>query len=388
MSNELHVFSDLERTEKDPSKFAESKYSFLNRSAWPACARIREIVNHWFDHYPNEHKADWKARFCSNNDVSLFSAFFELYCHEFCKAHGFEVEVHPSRLPVDSASPDFKLSRAGRDCCYFEATAIFEDKQEAARDKILDPIYDGINSLDIWNWFVSVTASKHSHTAPSMKRLLAEIKRFCDSHDPDGVTTVDSCPEFTFVDRDWHLDISLIPKKPEARVHGRRSLGITAPATGGKWCDGASQVLDKLSKKTKRYKQIELPLIVAVACNDPLIENDDFLEALVGDGIGNGEISTKGSLHGAKLFGIWEGPGGPKNQRLSAVLQVGAVTPWTIASAKAKLWHCPWPTSAIPIDWWRIPQYAIGPSPKTSLVSVGETAADILEVPANLLDDK
>jgi hypothetical protein len=89
----LLVFSQNERTEPRPKRETESSFVYLDNSARPMAAWARDLVESWFTHYPASAQKEWRDRYRSDDDQEHGSAFFELYCHEFLRRHGFSIEI-------------------------------------------------------------------------------------------------------------------------------------------------------------------------------------------------------------------------------------------------------------------------------------------------------
>src|SRR5437867_10408904 len=85
----MKLFEDFPRTHNGFADHTESAFSFLNRSARPASARVREALNAWYERYPEGEKAEFKRRF--QRDFS--DRFFELLLHELLLCMGYQVEV-------------------------------------------------------------------------------------------------------------------------------------------------------------------------------------------------------------------------------------------------------------------------------------------------------
>jgi len=68
-------------------------------------AKIRNLLNKWFDHYPQEDQLSLKTDF--KNDFQ--AAFFELFIHELFKKQGFKLKPHP-KVEGTTKKPDFLVT--------------------------------------------------------------------------------------------------------------------------------------------------------------------------------------------------------------------------------------------------------------------------------------
>lgn len=55
MDQSLRLFDQFERTDHREARRSEPTFEFMNRSAWPACENIRDVLEQWFESYPASH---------------------------------------------------------------------------------------------------------------------------------------------------------------------------------------------------------------------------------------------------------------------------------------------------------------------------------------------
>src|SRR5437016_1395 len=94
----MSLFDRCAREYLGPAAHSEASYSILNRSARPEAQAVRTVLDAWFRCFPNESRADLRARFRRRDKRQHLAAFFELYCYALLNAQGFDVEAHP-KLP-------------------------------------------------------------------------------------------------------------------------------------------------------------------------------------------------------------------------------------------------------------------------------------------------
>lgn len=102
----MNLFDQVERTYMGPASNAEPDFPFLNRSARKEMVKVRNLLEDWFEAFPESSKIDLRSRFRSQDNRQHQAAFFEIYCHALMQGMGFEVEIHPSSNG-GSTRPDF-----------------------------------------------------------------------------------------------------------------------------------------------------------------------------------------------------------------------------------------------------------------------------------------
>ena len=79
----------MERTDPGHARYGEDSFSFLDRVDQRYWERIRNELESWFAGYPDEEKADLKARFRDKSPAQHFAAWWELYLHRLFSRLGF-----------------------------------------------------------------------------------------------------------------------------------------------------------------------------------------------------------------------------------------------------------------------------------------------------------
>ena len=118
----MKLFDECNRTYSKRALYFETRFHFLNRSTWPECARIREVLEIWFSRYPSEHQCELAARFRGDR-WEYEAAFLELYLHELLVRLTYQREAHPqpdaaSQIPelvVHTARGSYERNRIKRD---------------------------------------------------------------------------------------------------------------------------------------------------------------------------------------------------------------------------------------------------------------------------------
>jgi len=118
---------------------------------------------------------------------------------------------------------------------------------------------------------------------------------------------------------------------------------------GMRYVDSSGRLRRSLSQKAKRYgKNLGLPYVVAVNSLDDILEDYDVMEALFGEMRYATSIHTGDTREERAPNGLWRGSNGLQYGRMSGILVIGNLVPWTVWRAPAKLWHHP--DAAYPLD--------------------------------------
>jgi hypothetical protein len=337
------------RTDEGPATYSESHFGYLNRSARAEAVNVRAITSEWFARLPEAARPALRARFRSSNKYDHYAAFTEIYCHELCRALGLTVEM-PSPDPgrASRRSPDFLLDRS----VFLEATiATDESREEMAANARLSRVYDALNRVDSPNFFLRIEVhGAPSHPVPGAE-LRRKVEQFMSSLDPDECLTLiqegglSAVPMLRFTHGGWRIDISPYPKSRDARGRpGIRPVGMTGPAEAYR-VDNRAALRTAVIRKARHYGRLDSPFVVAVNTLNQHLEFIDIMEALFGqerylitvqDGR-SGEPQMERVPNGA-----WFGPRGAVNTRVSAVLIVSSLTPWTLARSSPVLVHNPY----------------------------------------------
>ena len=264
----MTVFPNIKRTYMGWSQHNEDAYHFFNRSAQPKFTAVRNRIEEWFAAYPEREKKALRNKFPKKfND-----AFFELYLHQLFLNMGFNIEIEPE--VSNKTKPDFLLEKDGYKF-YVEAKFIDgESKKGKGVNKQLNSLFDQINALDLGNYYLCIEKLDINvdHT-PSSKKLIKYIKR--------------SVPEDGNEVRELKIDNDEIYFKGSLNYYEGKSLFKGAdsftigfyPPTPANY--PAAKFKDKISKKGKKYGELEHPLLICVGFNLAHILNDEYFEKVL-----------------------------------------------------------------------------------------------------------
>jgi hypothetical protein len=99
-----------------------------------------------------------------------------------------------------------------------------------------------------------------------------------------------------------------------------------------------------IKDKAGAYGQLRMPYVVAVASEGTFVSDFPILNAL----FGHEQVTLTPNADGTPNFtstrapdGVWLGPRGVQNRRISAVLTAQLLRPWCVTTVVPTLWHHP-----------------------------------------------
>jgi len=260
----MKLFENKNRTHIAPALHNENSFDYYDHSARKDVAAVRDVLNQWFENFPEEEKNELKSRF----KKTFSSAFYELFIFSLFKSQGFEIIIHPE-VPNSSKRPDFLLKK-GHIEFYLEAKEARDKtiEQEAQQNRI-NQIYDSLNKIETPNFLLRIEKLiLKSESQPAIKKIIPSIEKELKEICPDKVTKdlerlgYDSSPRIYREDDNFKLTISLIPKSPENRNKGGRAIG--AYSFDAYWGGAENSIKNSFSKKAKRYGKLDKPYIICI----------------------------------------------------------------------------------------------------------------------------
>jgi hypothetical protein len=386
------LFDKLKRFQKSPKGYSEPLYDYLNRSTRPSSGHIRSLLNEWFSHFPSDHKNELQRRFCSSDDLSHQSAFFELYMYELLFQSGFKVEVHPY-IEGESTHPEFLAYLNNDPAFYLECTLAEGPKKEVSTEKRENIVYDTIDKLNSPNFFIEVKVKGSPNTPPPGAKWEKFLYEKLSRLDPDEIASdletggLDSLPSWSRNHDGWDVTFRAIPKSPEARGKtGIRPIGI-------KWfdiieCKEHENIRNALKEKAGRYGKFKIPYIIAINSISYFCDDISIANALFGDEKTTVTLYKNGSTkqeHGRHPNGAWIGPRGPQNTRVSAALIFKYLLWGNIEKETPILWHNPWAQYPLTHEIWPLPQKLIDKQGRIEFRK-GKNPFEIFNLSPNWLD--
>jgi len=385
---ESSLFDEMARVERRPKREAESLFDYYNSSGRTSVDALRKLLDAWFARLPAEARTAVRARIRSSDDISFHSAFFELYMHELMLSMGYSLDYEPD-IPSSSNHPDFRVSRRGTALFFLEATIAAASRDEQAMDKRAAVVYDTLNQLDSPNFFLQVRVTGAPRTPPQGARLRADLKNWLRSLDPEAIARQiqeggrEDLPEYEWRHDGWELSFSPIPKSPESR--GKPDVRPIGSRIWAGWVASHEPIRAALTSKAKKYRGLQIPLLIAINVLDESAENIDSVNALCGEeGVSfavHADLRSSEPRDVRLPNGAWRGPRGPRARDVSGVVIVYHLNPWRIGCESPRLFHHPWARRPLDSVLWPFEQWLPNTATGRYEVLAGKNAADVLGLP-------
>jgi hypothetical protein len=354
------LFPDVARSDPQTKRAHESEYAFFQRINDPACGRIRDLFNDWFDRFAKsqdaEAVADLRQRFRAKQRGQFFAAFWELYLHELFSRLGFEAQVHPSTAKRGTR-PDFLMTR-GETRFYLEAvmpTPGFSptDNQPASVETVTEYVNEAFQPQFRFRLRHIIPGS----SMPRKKAVIRAVVGWLDSLDwadcwkGDPQSSIYPETELHIGDG-WQIKLVAIPLDPSLQSAEPRPMIFSHPSGGG-YPDGLGQaVLPLLIEKTSKYGNLDAPLMIAMWVADLMANPETAPLALFGSwfSVKDGSHRTGLELRDDRV-GLWT-PGAKTRGRACGVLAAnsfGFGYP-AVARALPRYWSNPWADKPLTLD--------------------------------------
>jgi len=360
------IFDDVERSDPAPGRFGETTFEILNRAPGPYWSRVRDLIEDWFSRLPSEARAHVRSRLRARDDRQFRAGFWELYCHESLRRLGYEITCEPVQ-PGVPRQPDF-LAEGPSETFVMEVTAVGDSGERVAADRREAEVLAVIDRVQTTNFFLSLETHAVGPGSPPATRLRRQLERWLASLDPDdvkrsideeGITFGPSVPRWEWKEAGWHVVFRPLPIKPEARGKpGLRAVGMRSPGMGFV-IDDTTRLRGAIRDKAGAYGDLGVPYIVAGQLDGSSAGDFAVMNALYGHlqvAMGQRADGTLETSETRAPDGVWFGPTGIQNRRLSGVLIARHLVPWTITTTVPTLWHHPSAHLPLTIDapMWRI----------------------------------
>ncbi|MDE1150301.1 MAG: hypothetical protein PW843_27445 [Azospirillaceae bacterium] len=313
---------------------------------------------------------------------SYSDAVFELLVHDWCIRVGMRVlEIEP-KINGTQKRPDF-LVEAGAERFYLECVVSrgISDKEvgpQSLRDQVLRAL-DNIRSAD----FMLAVEPIGAPSRPV--RLTALVKRVTDwlaslDHAQVEAAEPEDVPLRKEDLNDMVLYLRPIPRRNTRGTETGRATGLVVQ--GLKATEPWDTIREPLFRKAGRYGTPDLPLVVAINAMEQSFRLEHAVEALYGTEVMRVPRAGSGQpeVH-YRPDGVWNGPKGPQCTRLSAVLAVNCLDPWSVPQRDAVFIKNFWASRPVGFGF-KVP--SIEPKGDSiALNEAGSTLAEIFELPPN-----
>ena len=354
------LFDDIKRSDLRSRFNAEPQFAYLNISGRHSSGRVRALADAWYENVPEGERKDLRSRFRSTDDIVHLGAFTELYCATLLKNHDFELQARI--LSSKGKRLDFLALKDAKPTFALECVTAGDIDIQIWENKLIRNFYDVINNLQHKDFFVLAQFIKSGNKPLSGRRAREYLGPLLDLLNWESLWTAleqdddDSIPQWIWRDNDWQIHFRAIPKAPELRgIENIKTVGIQMDRVrlsqpGKAW-------LDPLLKKASRYGKLDIPYVIMINGTGMFHRNHDIVDALFGQRAVNIDLKTGEATPTRHPNGLWVGAKGPRYQRVSAVLCLEHLTPWSVANCTPELWHNPWAHHRLEYDPWLVTQH-------------------------------
>jgi hypothetical protein len=321
------LFTEFNRTDSSPKGYMESSFAHLDRRFGANWDRVRDLVEEWLTHWPASLRDRIQERIRSGDDCLFNSTFLELYTHELLLSTGHvKIEVEP-RLGGTNKRPDFRVQAADASTTIVECVVVTEMSEEERQTQArLNSLYDALNRIRSPDFYLHLDVEGGPGTPLQIKQWCDQIQDWVGGLDYDHVSMTGKQGLFDQLPRrEWtHEGVTLTVRpivKPES-VRGQPGVRpIGTQSFEGHLVTSHVKIRDSIRKKATRYGDPKLPFVVVANC--------------IGDDADHEEIQD--SLYGAN--GLWRSTNPPLFTRLSGVIVVHPLFPWSVPRADICFFH-------------------------------------------------
>jgi hypothetical protein len=265
--------------------------------------------------------------------------------------------------------PDFRIFKDNEPVFYLEAVLAAPSNADVSTEKIKNRIYDALNQrLNSPNFLIAIQRAKGASTIdPPIKPLIRLLEERLNSLDPDAVARQmeqggwRALPFWTWQHEEWEISFRAIPKLPQMR--GKPGVRPVGSYMKSGWVEPQEGIRGAIRKKATKYGELDLPYIIAVNALEEFVEQDAAVEALFGDEciVATPYMHESGLIKSEwhpsrKRNGAFWGPQGWQNTRVSGVMMLCRLLPWSVATQEPVLWHHPQASQPLLPDAWSLPQ--------------------------------
>jgi len=379
----MKLFDNISRNYKGYRGYTEPAYEYLNRSARSSSEKIRNLLEDWFFSYPTDAQNELRSRFRSSDDIHHHSAFFELYLYSLLSRLEFEIEVHP-KIPGQTTHPEFLASRNNTPCFFLEATLASGPIEEKAADKREKAVYETLDKMNSPNFFIGIEVHGSPDTPPPGRKWRSYLSDWLSKLDPDEIGEklkggdLHDLPGVTLNHDKWNVTFRAIPKSSKTR--GKKGIRPIGLRFSGFWkCNEDEWIRKAIKEKTTKYGNPNLPYIIAINVISDYGKDDYMIMDVL--------FGQEGFTLNHKLIrdfnGIFRGPHGPQNTRVSGVIICENLSSGRITKTNPKLWHNPWSSFPINQDLWPLPQYVPNLEKTRIELKPGIKVAELFDLPVN-----
>ena len=367
----MYLFDELDRTTHGPAPHSISDFGWMNISADPYAAKVRQFFEEVILRYPKLKRESLIARFRSEVDSDHRAALFELIVFAWLEAQDHKViEVEPS-IDGSERHPDFLVEAPTCQQYYLEVTS------KQPKPDPLAAIKDAVNNL--------------------CSRLCFDLQWKGQPAEPIGVRKVKNRVKEYLRNFDYSSDeasweaievdvqgVKLIFKPSKLKPKGQEGSMNIGTVIGDAKSVSVKGGLDRLLKrKASRYGRLDKPYLVAVTTQDFTIGLNELSTALFGT-LGMTVQTTGNSVSSQPTRfadGIWRRSNHSwTNTRLSGVLLFADVRLTSFARRYPIFMTHPEPSHSVDPDWFKAQTFVVSENEIVEFKS-GERVGAVFDLP-------
>jgi hypothetical protein len=338
------LFDDVVRKDTSWSKYMESTFDFLNRTVRPNFERVREAVEGWFQRFPNDEKAELRARIRSDG---CNSALFELMLHELLLRLQCCPEIHPT-VPNAEKRPDYLIVQPDRSRFYLEAASVSGvSKTHEGEENRWRQVLDGLERLCVPDYYLVVDLITTSLRPLSTRKVNSRIMEWVNSLDYGEVCRLAEqslfrrLPSLLIAEDGWEFNLKVLPCAAKDR-RDLESQSVGMILTPFEFSQNDRAIHKVIQKKATRYGELEHAYIVVLNLQSASAGHRDVISAFFGKPGDSVFPQSNEARCYRKTPSVLSYPTGePRNTRVSGVLAVEYFTPWSRNESSACLYHNP-----------------------------------------------
>ena len=262
-----------------------------------------------------------------------------------------------------NAHPEFAVTSARGDRFYLEACVVTgESAAQAASRARKERVYDALDRMESPDFFVGMKVRGAPASDPSARHMRHFLRERLGTLDPGvmlkllNARGLDGLPRWHYEHDGWKIDFFPWPKGSKTRGKpGVRPLGIQFEG----WWDvrTADAIRSTLEDKGGKYGSLNVPYVIALNVLDQGWDHLDVAHALFGKQLPMNMVDLAKLSQDQTSSGAWVFGGQAKWTRVSAVLLLVWLRPWTIPRANVCLCHHPWAKLRFESELTRLPQF-------------------------------
>lgn len=379
----MALFDDRPRTLLGGATFGIGAWDYLDASARPEADAVRTLLNTLWAEYPASHQQNLKTRIQTRNDEQYHAAVFELLLHGLLVRNDCIIEAVEPIVAGSSKQPDFLVRAASNERFYLEAVSPSGvSKDEAGGERRLNEALAVLDQVVSPAFFLQVMTQGQPTAPVPLSTLREKAQQWVNQLNPEAVAEALAAggvsPTFKATYHGATFEVAAYPRRT---IKEGRARAIGAVSGGVRWVTDHVTIADAVRKKAGRYGRLELPYVVAVNATGAHGDEDSVLEALFGTEAVEVSRTADGDLVTKEIRqpnGVWLGASGPINTRVSAVLCVQGLSPWSV-HRRAIVCHNPWASQ--PLAQRPLPVDAVRVESDRFVKEDGRSVAELLGLP-------